>query len=154
MIPIYANGGTKVSTLSPLHCCHSSNKHSLSALFVLSDFFPQDKKLLQTAQQMLQDSKTKIDIIRMQIRKAMQATEQSEDNQCTYHTLVFILTLIFLFPSSSQLSIAELINTEYFMIQVVMDQFLLQNFTGNNQQHTHIYTHIVHYRPLTGVELY
>uniref|UniRef100_A0A672G399 protein kinase C n=1 Tax=Salarias fasciatus TaxID=181472 RepID=A0A672G399_SALFA len=49
MIPIYANGGTK------------------------------DKKLLQTAQQMLQDSKTKIDIIRMQIRKAMQATEQSED---------------------------------------------------------------------------
>lgn len=52
MIPIYANGGTK------------------------------DKKLLQTAQQMLRDSKTKIDIIRMQIRKAMQATEQSEDNQC------------------------------------------------------------------------
>ncbi|KAM3597175.1 uncharacterized protein V6R79_000821 [Siganus canaliculatus] len=51
MIPIYANGGTK------------------------------DKKLLQTAQQMLQDSKTKIDIIRMQIRKAMQATEQSEENQ-------------------------------------------------------------------------
>ncbi|KAJ3600715.1 hypothetical protein NHX12_031692, partial [Muraenolepis orangiensis] len=40
-----------------------------------------DKKLLQTAQQMLQDSKTKIDIIRMQIRKAMQASEQSEDNQ-------------------------------------------------------------------------
>ncbi|XP_049601829.1 serine/threonine-protein kinase N1 isoform X2 [Syngnathus scovelli] len=51
MIPIYANGATK------------------------------DKKLLQTAQQMLQDSKTKIDIIRMQIRKAMQATEQSEDGQ-------------------------------------------------------------------------
>ncbi|XP_058509988.1 serine/threonine-protein kinase N1-like isoform X1 [Solea solea] len=52
MIPIYMNGGTK------------------------------DKKLLQTAQQMLQDSKTKIDIIRMQIRKAMQATEQqSEDGQ-------------------------------------------------------------------------
>uniref|UniRef100_A0A8D3BXT5 protein kinase C n=1 Tax=Scophthalmus maximus TaxID=52904 RepID=A0A8D3BXT5_SCOMX len=51
MIPIYVNGGTK------------------------------DKKLLQMAQQMLQDSKTKIDIIRMQVRKAMQATEQSEDNQ-------------------------------------------------------------------------
>uniref|UniRef100_A0A668A8Q2 Protein kinase N1b n=1 Tax=Myripristis murdjan TaxID=586833 RepID=A0A668A8Q2_9TELE len=51
MIPIYANGGTK------------------------------DKKLLQTAQQMLQDSKTKIDIIRMQIRKARQATEQSEDSK-------------------------------------------------------------------------
>uniref|UniRef100_A0A665WKX3 protein kinase C n=1 Tax=Echeneis naucrates TaxID=173247 RepID=A0A665WKX3_ECHNA len=51
MIPIYVNGGSK------------------------------DKKLLQSAQQMLQDSKTKIDIIRMQIRKAMQATEQSEENQ-------------------------------------------------------------------------
>lgn len=37
--------------------------------------------MLQTAQQMLQDSKTKIDIIRMQIRKAMQATEQSDDTQ-------------------------------------------------------------------------
>uniref|UniRef100_A0A3Q1CFF8 protein kinase C n=1 Tax=Amphiprion ocellaris TaxID=80972 RepID=A0A3Q1CFF8_AMPOC len=45
MIPIYANGSTK------------------------------DKKMLQTAQQMLQDSKTKIDIIRMQIRKAVQATD-------------------------------------------------------------------------------
>ncbi|XP_076121644.1 serine/threonine-protein kinase N1b isoform X2 [Alosa pseudoharengus] len=51
MIPIYANGATK------------------------------DKKMLQAAQQMLQDSKTKIDIIRMQIRKAMQATEQTEDTQ-------------------------------------------------------------------------
>ncbi|KAM6956931.1 serine/threonine-protein kinase N2-like isoform 2-T2 [Aplochiton taeniatus] len=51
MIPIYANGTAK------------------------------DKKLLQTAQQMLQNSKTKIDIIRMQIRKSVQATEQTEDNQ-------------------------------------------------------------------------
>uniref|UniRef100_A0AAR2LH27 protein kinase C n=1 Tax=Pygocentrus nattereri TaxID=42514 RepID=A0AAR2LH27_PYGNA len=54
MIPIYANGATK------------------------------DKKLLQTAQQMLQDSKTKIDIIRMQIRKAMQATEHTDDSQGKY----------------------------------------------------------------------
>lgn len=51
MIPAYANGVTK------------------------------DKKLLQSAQQMLQDSKTKIDIIRMQIRKAMQANEQTDDTQ-------------------------------------------------------------------------
>ncbi|XP_071028329.1 serine/threonine-protein kinase N1-like isoform X3 [Oncorhynchus clarkii lewisi] len=51
MIPIYANGVTK------------------------------DKKMHQAAQQMLQDSKTKIDIIRMQIRKAIQATEQNEDIQ-------------------------------------------------------------------------
>lgn len=43
--------------------------------------------MLQTAQQMLQDSKTKIDIIRMQIRKAMQANEQSDDTQgeCLAH---------------------------------------------------------------------
>ncbi|KAM6940018.1 serine/threonine-protein kinase N1 [Xenentodon cancila] len=51
MIPIYSNGSTK------------------------------DKKMLQTAQQMLQDSKTKIDIIRMQIRKAVQATEHNDDTQ-------------------------------------------------------------------------
>uniref|UniRef100_A0A8C2ZTW7 protein kinase C n=1 Tax=Cyclopterus lumpus TaxID=8103 RepID=A0A8C2ZTW7_CYCLU len=51
MIPIYANGSTK------------------------------DKKMLQTAQQMQQDSKTKIDIIRMQIRKAVQATEHNDDTQ-------------------------------------------------------------------------
>ncbi|XP_051994308.1 serine/threonine-protein kinase N1-like isoform X3 [Xyrauchen texanus] len=50
MIPIYANGSTK------------------------------DKKMLQTAQQMLQDSKTKIDIIRMQIRKAVQAFEHNDDS--------------------------------------------------------------------------
>uniref|UniRef100_A0A8C5NGA4 protein kinase C n=1 Tax=Gouania willdenowi TaxID=441366 RepID=A0A8C5NGA4_GOUWI len=54
MIPIYANGSTK------------------------------DKKMLQTAQQMLQDSKTKIDIIRMQIRKAVQATEHNDDSQGEY----------------------------------------------------------------------
>uniref|UniRef100_A0A672FCU3 Protein kinase N1a n=1 Tax=Salarias fasciatus TaxID=181472 RepID=A0A672FCU3_SALFA len=48
MIPIYANGSTK------------------------------DKKMLQTAQQMLQDSKTKIDIIRMQDPKAVQATELTD----------------------------------------------------------------------------
>uniref|UniRef100_A0A672MIN6 protein kinase C n=1 Tax=Sinocyclocheilus grahami TaxID=75366 RepID=A0A672MIN6_SINGR len=51
MIPIYANGSAK------------------------------DKKMLQTAQQMLQDSKTKIDIIRMQIRKAVQAYEHNDDIQ-------------------------------------------------------------------------
>lgn len=59
----------------------------------------QDKKLLQTAKQMLQDSKTKIDIIRMQIRKAMQATEQSEDNHCIYH-VYFLLTSDSLLSSS------------------------------------------------------
>lgn len=40
-------------------------------------FFSQDRKLLATAQQMLQDSKTKIEFIRMQILKASQETELS-----------------------------------------------------------------------------
>uniref|UniRef100_A0A668AA64 protein kinase C n=1 Tax=Myripristis murdjan TaxID=586833 RepID=A0A668AA64_9TELE len=39
-----------------------------------------DRKLLATAQQMLQDSKTKIEFIRMQILKASQASELSFDN--------------------------------------------------------------------------
>lgn len=40
-----------------------------------------DRKLLQTAQQMLQDSKTKIDIIKMQIRKAEQADEMHTETE-------------------------------------------------------------------------
>jgi hypothetical protein len=39
----------------------------------MASLCPQDRKLLLTAQQMLQDSKTKIDIIRMQLRRALQA---------------------------------------------------------------------------------
>uniref|UniRef100_H3AFJ3 protein kinase C n=1 Tax=Latimeria chalumnae TaxID=7897 RepID=H3AFJ3_LATCH len=39
-----------------------------------------DRKLLATAQQMLQDSKTKIEIIRMQILKTVQTSEVSFDN--------------------------------------------------------------------------
>lgn len=57
----------------------------------------QDKKMLQTAQQMLQDSKTKIDIIRMQIRKTVQAFEHNDDTQgmaecvCTCATALLLL---------------------------------------------------------------
>uniref|UniRef100_UPI00398F53D0 serine/threonine-protein kinase N2 n=1 Tax=Pristiophorus japonicus TaxID=55135 RepID=UPI00398F53D0 len=43
-----------------------------------------DRKMLATAQQMLQDSKTKIEVIRMQVRKAVQADElhlEIEDGQ-------------------------------------------------------------------------
>ncbi|KAA0719131.1 Serine/threonine-protein kinase N2 [Triplophysa tibetana] len=40
-----------------------------------------DRKLLATAQQMLQDSKTKIEFIRMQILKASQTSELSFDNK-------------------------------------------------------------------------
>uniref|UniRef100_A0A8C8VGI6 protein kinase C n=1 Tax=Pelusios castaneus TaxID=367368 RepID=A0A8C8VGI6_9SAUR len=51
MIQMYANGSTK------------------------------DRKLLQTAQQMLQDSKTKINIIRMEIRRAAQADAAPPDGE-------------------------------------------------------------------------
>lgn len=51
--------------------------------------------MLQTAQQMLQDSKTKIDIIRMQIRKAVQAYEHNDDIQgmaeCVCATALLLL---------------------------------------------------------------
>lgn len=40
----------------------------------------QDRKLLATAQQMLQDSKTKIEFIRMQILKASQTNEMGFEN--------------------------------------------------------------------------
>lgn len=40
----------------------------------------QDRKLLAMAQQMLQDSKTKIEFIRMQILKASQTNETNYEN--------------------------------------------------------------------------
>lgn len=42
-------------------------------------FLWQERKLLATAQQMLQDSKTKIEIIRMQIVKVSQSAGGMED---------------------------------------------------------------------------
>jgi len=101
MIPIYANGGTKVF-IHPLAHDHDHDQGtSFDPLSSGPDFLlasaPQDKKLLQMAQQMLQDSKTKIDIIRMQVRKAMQATEQSEDGQSIYRAFI----IVFIFISSS-----------------------------------------------------
>lgn len=78
------------------------------------------------AQQMLQDSRTKIDIIRMQIRKAMQATEQSEENQSTRALFDAPPQPPPPLPLSSHLSCSfQLLNTAYFMIQVVTDRFLL-----------------------------
>lgn len=94
MIPIYANGVTKVKNIHSaifLSIWLSISSVHLSVL--------QDKKLLQSAQQMLQDSKTKIDIIRMQIRKAMQATEHIDDTQ---GTLSFSATNIFCLISHSE----------------------------------------------------
>lgn len=67
----------------------------------------QDRKLLLTAQQMLQDSKTKIDIIRMQLRRALQALQagQLESQAATDEVpgKVFTCTLpACLQPSGSQ----------------------------------------------------
>lgn len=56
-------------------------------LSIASVVTPQDRKMLSTAQQMLQDSKTKIELLRMQIVKVTQArdgereTTQPEGNQ-------------------------------------------------------------------------
>uniref|UniRef100_A0AAX7VU12 protein kinase C n=1 Tax=Astatotilapia calliptera TaxID=8154 RepID=A0AAX7VU12_ASTCA len=47
-----------------------------------------DRKLLAAAQQMLQDSKTKIEFIRMQILKASQASELSFENNDVMETVV------------------------------------------------------------------
>lgn len=47
----------------------------LPSLSLMAHLCLQDRKLLLTAQQMLQDSKTKIDIIRMQLRRALQACQ-------------------------------------------------------------------------------
>ncbi len=59
-------------------------RHHIKSVFVFAwlDFMLtlQDRKLLATAQQMLQDSKTKIEFIRMQILKASQTSELSFDN--------------------------------------------------------------------------
>ncbi|XP_048473811.1 serine/threonine-protein kinase N1 [Rhincodon typus] len=52
-----------------------------------------DRKMLSTAQQMLQDSKTKIEVIRMQIRKAVQADElhlEDEDGQEMRNVIFFL----------------------------------------------------------------
>lgn len=50
-------------------------------LFDVFVSFPlQDRKLLGMAQQMLQDSKTKIEFIRMQILKASQNNEMNYEN--------------------------------------------------------------------------
>ncbi len=55
--------------------------------------------MLQTAQQMLQDSKTKIDIIRMQIRKAVQAYEHNDDIQGMAECVCVCATALLLLES-------------------------------------------------------
>lgn len=63
---------------------NTANKGEFNAEGKLRDVFfsslQQDRKLLATAQQMLQDSKTKIEFIRMQILKASQTNEMSYEN--------------------------------------------------------------------------
>ncbi|XP_026877313.2 serine/threonine-protein kinase N2 isoform X2 [Electrophorus electricus] len=53
---------------------------ALNMIQMYSNGTYKDRKLLATAQQMLQDSKTKIEFIRMQILKASQANETSYEN--------------------------------------------------------------------------
>ena len=63
---------------------------------VLSSCFAvQDRKLLAMAQQMLQDSKTKIEFIRMQILKASQTNEMTYDNNDGRDSLMYTLEFAF-----------------------------------------------------------
>lgn len=55
-----------------------------------------DRKLLAMAQQMLQDSKTKIEFIRMQILKASQASEMSFENNDVMGEPSVVLSVPFL----------------------------------------------------------
>lgn len=154
MIPIYASGGTKVFIWPTIHLptlftSLFGNIHSmlLCALSCLLFCFVslQDKKLLQTAKQMLQDSKTKIDIIRMQIRKAMQATEQSEDNHCIYHAL-------FLLSSHSLLSSSVIPPFTPYKYCIFYDTAsngsILSLELHSVQSSSQTHTHTAHYRPL------
>lgn len=56
----------------------------------------QDRKLLAAAQQMLQDSKTKIEFIRMQILKASQTSEMNYENNDGMWPSWFTLLIIYL----------------------------------------------------------
>lgn len=63
----------------------------------------QDRKLLAMAQQMLQDSKTKIEFIRMQILKASQTNEMTYENndgraetECPQSLLLSLIIVLFL----------------------------------------------------------
>ncbi|KTF75072.1 hypothetical protein cypCar_00022348 [Cyprinus carpio] len=66
------------SPKSEARTCTISSR--LAALKKQNDIELKDRKLLETAQQMLQDSKTKIEFIRMQILKASQTSELSFDD--------------------------------------------------------------------------
>ncbi|KAJ8378532.1 hypothetical protein AAFF_G00239150 [Aldrovandia affinis] len=93
MIPIYANGSTK------------------------------DKKMLQTAQQMLQDSKTKIDIIRMQIRKAKQANEQqSEDLQGSMYPPMSSLHTVTALGRKAQLRQAAMVRPDLCGVELRIEE--------------------------------
>ncbi len=61
-----------VSSLFVLMQMQDVQSHYLSIASVVTT---QDRKMLSTAQQMLQDSKTKIELLRMQIVKVTQARE-------------------------------------------------------------------------------
>lgn len=146
-VPRYSSGQPSTFLHYSLHSLVIFTQCCFCALSCLLFCFVslQDKKLLQTAKQMLQDSKTKIDIIRMQIRKAMQATEQSEDNHCIYHAL-------FLLSSHSLLSSSVIPPFTPYKYCIFYDTAsngsILSLELHSVQSSSQTHTHTAHYRPL------
>lgn len=79
----------------------------------------------------------------MQIRKAMQATEQSEDNQSTWNAIVFIFLSLIIQLSSHPSLFQLILHAAYFMMWIIMDRFFLQKFTAYSLpvKYTHRHTH-------------
>ncbi|XP_074895174.1 serine/threonine-protein kinase N2 isoform X4 [Buteo buteo] len=82
MIQMYSNGSSKPTRLGVYsNWAGESKLENTKALPAAStNRMKMDRKLLATAQQMLQDSKTKIEVIRMQILQAVQTNELAFDN--------------------------------------------------------------------------
>lgn len=164
MIPIYANGGTKVciwlshqllftaftllSTadsvvfIQNLFLCHLPD----FLLFFLSlhrtrSFSRQLSRCCRTAGQRSTSSACRFE-------RPCRPRSSLRTTNVSINAFVFYLYYRSIYLSS-YLSLCQLINTAYFMMRLVMDQFLLQNFTVHSLPVKHTHTHIVHYSPLT-----
>lgn len=76
-------------------------------------FVFQDRKMLSTAQQMLQDSRTKIELLRMQIIKINQAKDEEQDGihgKSTTLMLFYCLVWYCTFLTMFYLYVTQLVN--------------------------------------------
>lgn len=77
--------------MNELHCSSS-----------VVHFVFQDRKMLSTAQQMLQDSRTKIELLRMQIIKINQAKDEEQDGTHGKSTTLMLFYCLFWYCTLSQ----------------------------------------------------